>query len=70
MNTELNNRAKFTVDELKTEASKIKEENEKRRGHIDELINDNKRLGDSLLNVNQQSKSLETDLGSLRKKHE
>lgn len=67
---DLTNKYNKTTDDLRNEINVLKDEGERRRQNIENLVRDNKTLDDNLVHLQSNKRSLETDLDALTKKHE
>lgn len=70
LHLELNTRYNKTSDDLRNEINLLKDEGERRRQQIENLIRENKTMDDNLLHIQANKRTLESDLDALTKKHE
>lgn len=59
-----------TSEDLRNEINLLKDEGERRRQQIENLVRENKSLDDNLLHLQSNKRSLEGELDALTKKHE
>jgi len=67
---DLTTRYNKTSDDLRNEINLLKDEGERRRQQIENLVRENKSLDDNLLHLQSNKRALEGELDALTKKHE
>jgi len=67
---DLTTRYNKTSDDLRNEINLLKDEGERRRQQIENLVRENKSLDDNLLHLQSNKRALEGELDALTKKHD